>query len=507
MKIKSIIYDKWFILVITVCGIGLYCLGEAWSHVAFSYLSILFFLPSIIFLISEFKTTFKEVNIIWKLLFFLGELVILYSLGSSKYYESNILIEFLTDYLLFLFIAEILAIFFCILKNFLGLLRRICQNKVKNFFNKFIFKKYWLFVLLFTAIGFLVWQNQQLINRVDRLETVIGESRLFCNEQEAIEKAKESTVRIIGPTAQGSGFFIKDFGYLLTNYHVVADSLTPKVVLPDYTVLQGKVLSADQQSDLAIVKVDLENEKISELEFGDIDSLKPLDDLISVGYPLGTAVRGEASASKGHFVDVRTNDDAGINHIQTDFSIAHGTSGGPMIDICGKVMGINTFTYGGLSMAISAKDFVDYKWEEMLNADDPVKDVKKIEFYPNQSAKHCVEAFYNYQTTGELKKAFDLLSKEYTSWTFDRWERGYENTLYIVFVNAQEDEEDENTVFVKFYSADLIDEKLVIKYFEGTQEVKEVNSELKLKQSDISEVIDPNWEWFWTDKDENWLEY
>jgi len=65
---------------------------------------------------------------------------------------------------------------------------------------------------------------------------------------------------------------------------------------------------------------------------------------------------------------------------------------------------------------------------------------------------------------------------------------------------VEEDEEDENTVFVKFSSADLVDEDIVYHFFEGTVKVVEINGHLKLNDAEIKEIKDPEWDWFYTEE-------
>ncbi len=476
------------------------------------YLSILFFVPSFLFLYQLIYKNIGERARFARLIFFIGQLGFLLWFAMSAD-VGNTWIGLVGDYFLFFFVFQflvwILRIFKPVRKFFEGIERKKDEKDFVYLGAKRQRKKINLnfrklgVLLLVAVIGFLGWRNWQLTERVVRLETAIGESRLLCDEKETVEEVKKSVVRIIGRNVEGSGFLVKKNRFLIadpyvvTNHHVIARDMRPKIVLPDYTPLQGKVIAADKESDLALIQVDSGLENIPSLEFGDVNNLENLDELIAVGYPLGTSVPGEATFNKGHFIDLRQPEGFPTKMIQTDIQLGHGMSGGPMIDICGKVYGVNQLYREGLSFGISANDLINQKWDEMRKADDPVADVEKIEFKPNESPLECVRAFYNYQTTGELKKAYDLLSREYTDWTFERWKEGYENTLYVVFVKSEEVEDEENTVFVKFYSADLIDEKLIHKYFEGTQKVGDYDGEYRLEESDIEEIEEPEWDWFW----------
>ncbi len=444
----------------------------------------LIFIPSLIYLHRLIYKNIDKKAWFTRGIFILGQFSILLIVALCVNLELAWVDFFTNYYLIFIFLQLIVYLF--------RLFKSIFLWPPANLF----FKKYAIFVLFSIAIGFLGWRNWQLNQRVDQLDSTITESRLFCDQKESVAEVKNSVVRIIGSSLQGTGFYI-DKNQILTNYHVVFNNLRPRIVLPDYTLLQGEVIAADQSADLAIIKVDNQGIDIPPLEFGDPETLEPLDELIAVGFPLGTSIRGEATVNKGHFVAIREVDDLAEKAIQTDIVLGHGMSGGPMIDICGKVVGINQLSTAGLSMGISGKGFTENRWRNMLEAEDPVADIEKIEFKPNESPLECVKAFYNYQTTGEFKKAYNLLSTNYTDWTFDRWKEGYENTLYVVFVKAEESEEEENTVLVKFYSADLIGESLEYKFFEGTQKVEDYNGQLKLEQADIKQIDEPGWEWYY----------
>jgi len=346
---------------------------------------------------------------------------------------------------------------------------------------------------------FLRNQIEVLEEKVVKLEQIVGPKKLLCDERESVQKTKQSLVRIVGRISQGSGFFFDPNGYILTNYHVIAADFRPKIILPDNSIIQGEVVSADRKSDLALVKVDKRDLPI--LEFGDSGQIEPMEELISLGYPYADELLGEPTVIKGEFVALRFDKETGLNYIQTDMSLNSGASGGPMINVCGEVVGINVIGGAGLSMGIASNDFVKSKWGELVDKEEPLAEVEKIEFNPNGSPKECVEAFYNYQTIGELKKAYELLSREYTTWTFDQWKEGYQNTLNIILYEVKE--VDDDTVFIKFSSADFDGEDFIYRYFEGTQRVKKVNGEYKLAESNIKEVQDPGWEWFFPPEEES----
>ncbi len=144
-------------------------------------------------------------------------------------------------------------------------------------------------------------------------------------------------------TVSGSGVFISSQGYILTNNHVIADTqgdLT--IVLADGTQETAKVVGADQYSDIAVLKTTGKVPAVATL--GNSDVLNPGETVIAIGSPLGdfknTVTVGVVSAT-GRSID--TGNGYSIdNLIQTDAAINQGNSGGPLVNLAGEVIAINT---------------------------------------------------------------------------------------------------------------------------------------------------------------------
>lgn len=152
---------------------------------------------------------------------------------------------------------------------------------------------------------------------------------------------REQRQRIAG---QGSGFIIESDGLLLTNAHVVnrADRVT--VTLKDGREFDGRVLGADEVTDLAVVKISPGNERLPVAPLGDSDLVQVGDWAIAVGNPLGldnTVTLGIVSTLKRSSVQVGIPDKR-LDFIQTDAAINPGNSGGPLLNDRGEVIGINT---------------------------------------------------------------------------------------------------------------------------------------------------------------------
>ncbi|WP_062288079.1 S1C family serine protease [Demequina phytophila] len=145
--------------------------------------------------------------------------------------------------------------------------------------------------------------------------------------------------------AEGSGFIIREDGYILTNNHVVdgSDNDTVTVVMSDGSEYDGQVVGATADYDLAVVKIDKDG--LTPLVLGDSDELVVGDDVVAVGSPLGlesTVTTGIVSALHRPVTAGETGSTAFIDAIQTDAAINPGNSGGPLINSQGQVIGINS---------------------------------------------------------------------------------------------------------------------------------------------------------------------
>lgn len=165
-----------------------------------------------------------------------------------------------------------------------------------------------------------------------------------------IARVMPSVVTVEGSNGQaisfGSGFVITKDGYILTNEHVVADvsDRALRVTLADTTVLPGRVVGRDAESDLAVIKVDRDN--LRPVELGNSDAVAVGDGVLAIGAPLalsGTVTAGIVSALDR---TIETRDLGGAQRyyaaIQTDAAVNRGNSGGPLFDFAGRVIGINS---------------------------------------------------------------------------------------------------------------------------------------------------------------------
>jgi Do/DeqQ family serine protease len=143
----------------------------------------------------------------------------------------------------------------------------------------------------------------------------------------------------------GSGVIVSPNGYILTNNHVVADADELKVLLADGREVVAKVIGTDEKTDVAVIKIDMENLPVVTL--ADSDKLRVGDIVFAVGNPLGvgqTVTMGIVSATGRTDVGILTNAqiDGYENFIQTDAAINQGNSGGALVDAKGRLVGLNS---------------------------------------------------------------------------------------------------------------------------------------------------------------------
>ena len=166
------------------------------------------------------------------------------------------------------------------------------------------------------------------------------------------------------PTSQGSGFFISEDGYVVTNNHVVSDGSAFTVILTDGTELDAKLVGKDSRTDLAVLKVDAKR-KFSFVTFADDSKVRVGDWVVAVGNPfgLGGTVTAGIISARGRDIGSGPYDD----YLQVDAAVNRGNSGGPTFNLNGEVVGINTAIFSpsggnvGIAFAISssvAKDVV-----------------------------------------------------------------------------------------------------------------------------------------------------
>ena len=169
--------------------------------------------------------------------------------------------------------------------------------------------------------------------------------RYFFGDQREVQRQPSTNL--------GSGVIVSESGYILTNSHVVDAADGIEVALADTRRVTARVVGADPESDLAVLKIDLP--KLPAIAFGSPDSARVGDVVLAIGNPFGvgqTVTMGIVSALGRSQLGINTFE----NFIQTDAAINPGNSGGALVDINGNLIGINTAIYsktpGGASLGI-----------------------------------------------------------------------------------------------------------------------------------------------------------
>lgn len=143
-------------------------------------------------------------------------------------------------------------------------------------------------------------------------------------------------------TSLGSGFLISADGEIVTNFHVIADADEIMVKLNDNTEYPAKIIGSDQKTDLALLKITVKD-SLPFVRLGDSAKARVGDSVIAIGNPfgLGGTVTAGIISSKSRDIDIISG---GLidDYIQTDASINGGNSGGPMFNVNGEVIGVNT---------------------------------------------------------------------------------------------------------------------------------------------------------------------
>ncbi len=379
--------------------------------------------------------------------------------------------------LLFWWIIPLFKILVKFVKQLPKFLYKIFQNK-KFTYSLIIF-------LIFAYIFSVEYRLYRLYSDTG------GYSQFFCSENSTKNKTKNSVVRIVGALSEGTGFFVKP-DEVLTNNHVIEGETSPKVILPNGKFLIPKKIETYKDGDLAIITI---SESHPELVLNILDSDSNLvanETIIAVGFPLGTDIKGEATILQGTFQNFRDLKGNDLQYIQTNIPLVEGMSGGPAVDRCGNVVGVNTLAVSGTSFLIRMSQF-GQAWSRFT-----LSDQTQVRLDPGKSPQEAVEAYYTFLKVRDMKSGFDLLSQEYLQKTdFSEWTSRFPDVIDVSIINAQMVENSKDTVFVKFVTSNWNNNDLVRHFYEGTWQTIFENGKYKMLKSKIIEVISPDDFWFY----------
>ena len=163
--------------------------------------------------------------------------------------------------------------------------------------------------------------------------------------------------KVSAATASGSGIIISEDGYILTNNHIVSTSSSESyyeisdatkvtvTLFNDETEYEAKIIGKDEQTDLAVIKI--EKSGLSKAEFADSDNIKVGEFAMAVGNPLGMQSSITCGVVSAVNREVTDSDGKNFTLIQTDAAINSGNSGGALVNSEGKIIGINTLKLSG----------------------------------------------------------------------------------------------------------------------------------------------------------------
>lgn len=205
-----------------------------------------------------------------------------------------------------------------------------------------------LFLGICLSISNIVNVSAQLPSFADLAETllpsVVNISTTGTNEDNVINISPETETL-------GSGFIISKDGYIVTNQHVIDKAETISITLHNNEKVEAEIIGEDKKTDLAVLKISSQNQ-LSPVTFGNSDTMRVGDWILAIGNPfgLGGSVTAGIISAKSRDIESGSYD----NFIQTDAAINQGNSGGPMFNLQGEVIGINSaiFSSTGESMGI-----------------------------------------------------------------------------------------------------------------------------------------------------------
>ncbi|MGK2848736.1 MAG: S1C family serine protease [Minisyncoccota bacterium] len=313
------------------------------------------------------------------------------------------------------------------------------------------------------------------------------ESVFFCSNESVI-KSIEGVVFVEGSENSGSGFMIAP-NLFLTNNHVVSFNKDLKVKDRYGVTADANVIATDTVRDLALLEANgLQSIPLNWRKA----PIGRLDEVYAMGFP-GDGIM--VSITKG-IISALTIDAYNNNqYFQIDAALNPGNSGGPLLDSCGNVVGINTLSMRNaenMGFAIRAEQ-IETRIAEMLEQRKLASNEETENNYPSDQAE-VVAKYYDTLGVGLLEDAYEYYSvgrKEKIP--FENWKMGFEQT-YFITLRKVEVTADSNVVSASFVVTDFGDElyTLITKEFTGQWRLVRENGLWKLNESQIKGV--PPWQ-------------
>jgi serine protease Do len=215
--------------------------------------------------------------------------------------------------------------------------------------------------------------NRPLLYKTARLQPTTIE--------DCVDRFSEAVVKVSSPGGVGSGFFINEQGYLITNYHVLENETKIEVTIfrkvkdgfEKKAFKKVKIEAINPFVDLALLKVEeLDDTNVKYVYLGDVERVRVGEKVFAIGNPLGL----ERTVTDG-VISSRNRAFEGLVYIQTNADINPGNSGGPLFNIAGEVIGVTNMGYiffGGLGFAIPidyVKHFIENRDAFIYDKDNP----------------------------------------------------------------------------------------------------------------------------------------
>ena len=201
-----------------------------------------------------------------------------------------------------------------------------------------------MFVLSFLFSIFIINNAYAMISYADIVDEVMPSVVNISTQREIISQDENTNNAMINPNLDGreslgSGFFIRSEGYILTNLHVIDGAKKITVITNNDKHFEAKIIGKDEPSDLAVLKIEDKDTKFKPVKFGNVDDARIGDKILAFGNPygLGLSVSQGIISAKSRSIGIGEQ-----QYIQTDAAINQGNSGGPLFNLDGEVIGVNS---------------------------------------------------------------------------------------------------------------------------------------------------------------------
>lgn len=339
---------------------------------------------------------------------------------------------------------------------------------------------------LFYTLGSKQFLNNIFTKQVSKEKIEEFAVKGVCDEEQSIKRVKDSIVKVTGDQNEGTGFIIREEGYILTNYHLVKTNNLPRIVLPDNTPVAGKLFNWDEQSNLAIIKIDRSN--LKPLQFAEPDKLQPEEEVYALSYSSDQKILNE-TVKKGIYLAVIPSSITGIEYLKINANLNKKNSGSPVIDSCGNIVGIvapSVQQSEKLSFAVSAKSARSFA-DSLINAGS-----RNMYVYISdpEIMVNTVAQFYNYLSGRQTDLAYGLFSNNFKkiAKNYADFAKGYDSTLNIYLMDIRFVDQSMNSVYVRVAASDYTNgEKVMFKTFEGIWTLIQEDGIWKLDSANISQ--------------------